>query len=162
MGLSDRRFIEIDLLEAPRKSAIFIEVLVFFKGRGTDTSELAASESRLENVRSIERTAADRAGSDNGMNLVDKQNHTGNLLQAFDCRFEASLEITAILCTSQQSAHIERINLSAFESFGHFIVMNTQRDTFDKGGFTNTGFSDKNQVVLAPAVEHDNSPGDFT
>ena len=71
-------------------------------------------------------------------------------LQLLDDRFHTLLELSAVGCTCHHGSDIECDNTFLFEGL-HFVVHDAQRESFDDGGLTDTGFSDKNRVVLFAA-----------
>ncbi|MBS1269092.1 MAG: hypothetical protein MAG794_00035 [Gammaproteobacteria bacterium] len=69
--------------------------------------ELSARQGRLQHVAGVHR-AFRGAGADHGVHFVDKQDDPPLLLgQIIQHRFQALLELTAILGTGHQRAHVE-------------------------------------------------------
>ena len=75
--LRDRRLRHQHRLEAPLERRVLLDVLlVLVQRRRADEVELAAGERRLEHVGDVEPAfAAALAGADDGVDLVDEQDH---------------------------------------------------------------------------------------
>src|SRR5437667_12367256 len=56
-----------------KRAVTFKRSLVFGIGRRSDAAHLTRSQRRLQYVRRIHTAAADRTGSDDGVNFIDKQ-----------------------------------------------------------------------------------------
>src|SRR3990172_11051383 len=70
----DRRFGDVDFLEAARQGVVFLEnPTEFVVSGGADALELPGRQRRLEQIRGVERAARGGAGADQRMDLVDKQ-----------------------------------------------------------------------------------------
>jgi hypothetical protein len=76
-GLRDGRLRHQHRLEAPLERRVLLDVLLVFVERGrADEVQLAAGERRLERVGDVEPAfAAALAGADDGVDLVDEQDH---------------------------------------------------------------------------------------
>ena len=62
------------LLEAPLQRRVLLDVLAVLVERGrADHPQLAAGEHRLEHVARVHRGLAGRAGTDDGVQLVDER-----------------------------------------------------------------------------------------
>src|SRR4051812_19110405 len=79
------RLDDVDLLEATSERMVFLkDVSVFLISGRADAPELALREHRLEQVRRIERAAADSTRADDRMDFVDeKDRHFALLAFAF-------------------------------------------------------------------------------
>lgn len=91
-------FWNIDLLESAFESRIFLYIfLVLVHSRSADKTDLPASHSRLQYIRSIESPLS-TSSSDNSMDLVDKEDNFIFYLRCLiDDLFESSLELATIL-----------------------------------------------------------------
>ena len=73
--LLDGRLVDEDRLEAALERGVLLDVLaVLVERRRADRVQLAAGEHRLEQVGGVHR-ALGRAGADDGVQLVDEQDH---------------------------------------------------------------------------------------
>ena len=79
MVWADRRLRHEDRLEAPLERRVLLDVLlVFVQRRRADQVELAAGQRRLEDVGDVEPAfAAALAGTDDGVDFVDEEDHAG-------------------------------------------------------------------------------------
>jgi hypothetical protein len=83
------------------------------------------------------------------MDFIDeKDDALLGILDFFEDGLETLLELSAVFCTSDEGAHVEREE-SALETDGHVLTDDTLGETFDNGGFANTGFTrDERQVKI--------------
>ena len=95
------------------------------------------------------------------MNLVNEQDSFFLAFQLFHDRFQAFLEITAIACAGEQSAHIQRIDHGIVQNGRRFTVDNTLGETFRDGSFTNAGVTHQKRVVLATTAQNLNGALNF-
>src|SRR3954452_25378384 len=73
-ALLEARLEHLDLLEATSESAVALQMAaVLLEGRGANTTQLAAGEGGLEQVRCVDRAAAGGARSDHRVHLIDEQ-----------------------------------------------------------------------------------------
>ena len=73
-----RWLVNEDRLKSPRQRRVFFDVLaVFVERRRADAVQLAASERRLKHVGRIHR-AFRLAGTDQGVQLVNEQDHVAS------------------------------------------------------------------------------------
>ena len=101
---------DIHFQETAREGAVFLKMLaIFLVGGRTHTAKLPALQRWLKQVRGIHRAARRCARADNGVNFVNEQHRTFDLLHTGHDLLEALFEITAVAGSRQQCAHIERI-----------------------------------------------------
>ncbi|VAL50488.1 Protein of uncharacterised function (DUF3170) [Enterobacter kobei] len=78
------RFSHVNFLEAARQRTVFFEdVAELLVGRGANHADLAAGEQRFDQVSGIHLATGRRTCADDGVDLIDKQNAVGVLLQLF-------------------------------------------------------------------------------
>ncbi len=153
-GLVDRGFRHVDLLEAARQGVILLENAAIFGVRGrADAPELAGGQSRLQQVRRIERPARRCAGADQGVNLVDEENRLLVVGQLLQHAFQTLLEIAPVLGPGQQRAHVQRIHGALREDIGHGSFDDATRQAFSNGRFPHARLAYQQRVVLAPAAQ---------
>ena len=151
----DTRFVDDHFLETALQGGIFFNVLsVLVQGRGTDHMQFTAGKCRFEHVAGIHCTFC-LTGTDHCMDFVDKQNDAAFFGNHFlqQC-FQTFFEFAAVFRTGDKSGHIEAQDAFVAQCVGHFTVHNTLCQAFDHSGLTNTGFADKNRIVLASALQN--------
>src|SRR5260221_14486676 len=100
-GLLDRRLVDKDRLEAPRERGVLLDILAVFVERGrADAVQLAACEGWLEHVRCIYR-AFSLPGADEGVHLVDEQDHVARRRDLLQYGFQAFLEFPSVFGSGQ-------------------------------------------------------------
>src|SRR5579862_8537144 len=88
------------------------------------------------------------------MDLVDEQNRLrifGKLLQY---GLEPLLEITAVLRSREERAHVERVDLELLQELGHVGFVDATREPFGDGRFADTRLADQQRIVLAAPAQH--------
>ena len=106
-GLLDGRGFNHDLLETTLQgSVLFDALLVFINGRGTDALHFATRQRRFQHISRIHGSGG-RAGTDDGVYLVDEEDNLLVRLQLVDDGFQAFLELAAILRASYYGCHVE-------------------------------------------------------
>ena len=156
----DGRLADEDGLEAPLERGVLLDVLpVLVERRRTDRAELAAREHRLEQVRSVDRTLRSPRAHDR-VQLVDEEDDVaGGVLDFRENGLEPLLELTAVLRTREESAHVERPYALALQPLGHVARDDSLREPLDDRGLPHPWLADEHRVVLRPPREHlDHSP----
>ena len=155
------RRIDDDGLETPLEGAVLLDVLaVLVKRRRADALDLAAGEGRLEHVGSVDR-ALRAAGAHDRMDLVDEDDDLVVVLDLVDDRFQALLELSAVLRAGDDRGEIERRDALVAKKFGHLSLDDLLGEPLDDGGLPDTGFTDENGIVLLPAAENLDDPADL-
>ncbi|MNN10031.1 hypothetical protein D3C81_1229420 [compost metagenome] len=153
-GVFHRWLADIDLLEAPRQSPVFFEdAAKFLEGGRTDATDITRRQQRLEQVGGVHYPTGSRTGTDDGVDLVDEQDRLRTFAQLVEQRLEALLEVTAVLGTGQQGAQVQGVDHAVGQQVRHLAVDDTLSQAFGDGGFTDTGLTDQQRVVLAPTGE---------
>jgi len=159
MRLVDRRFGELDLLEAAGQRAVALEeALVVVVRGGADAAQLPGGERRLQDVGGVERAAAGGAGPDHGVDFVDEENRPRLFLERAEHVLQTLLEVAAEPRTGEQRAHVEGVDVGAANLLGYFASEHLEREAFGERGLADTGIADEHRVVLAPAAEHPDRP----
>ena len=100
--------IDLNCLETTLERGILLDVLaIFVHRRRANTLQFAAAQSRLDNVGSV-HGAFGRARTDDGVQLVDKENHVLGATDFVHHRFDALFELAAILGSGDHQCEIER------------------------------------------------------
>ena len=154
-GVIDSWLDNIDLLEATGQRTVFLEDLgVLLISGGSHTAEQTIGEQRLDQVGRIQLTTGCRTGTNDGMDLVDKEDGPFLTLNLLEQYLEALLEIPTVFGARQQRPHIQRIDGTARNHLGHIAFNDTVSQPFGNGGFTHARFTHQQRVVLATAAEH--------
>ena len=108
-GVFDVGLLDLDGLEAAFESGVFLDVLpVLAERRSADAVQFSPREHGFEKITCVHRSLG-RAGTDDGMQLVDEQNDTTFcLLNRFEYGLETFLEFTPIFRPRDQRSHVER------------------------------------------------------
>jgi hypothetical protein len=102
------------------------------------------------------------AGTDHGVNFVDKQDDPALFLgELVEHGLEPLLEITAELRSREQRAKVQRQNALVLETLGHLPVDNPLGETFDDGRLTDAGLTNEHGVVLRAPLQHLDGAPDF-
>ena len=151
----DAGLADVDRLEAALECCVLLDVLlVLVERRGADAAQLAARERGLEHVRGVHR-ALGGAGADDGVQLVDEQDHLAlGLLDLLQHGLQAVLELAAVLGARDERAQIERHHALVLERLGDVALHDALGQAFDDRGLADTGLADQNRVVLGAAGEH--------
>ena len=129
----NRRFVDVDLLEAAHQRAVLLEILaVFLVGGRADAAHRARRQRRLEQVRGIHGAAGGGAGADHGVDLVDEHDRAGIGLDLLDDLLEPLLEIAAIARAGKQRAHVERKHGGVLEHVRHLAVDDAARQALPR------------------------------
>ena len=133
------RLVHHDGLETTLQGLVLLEVLlVFVQCRGTDGTQFAASQGRLQDVGSIHGTLA-TAGTHQRVNLVDEQDDTPfGLRHLVDDTLQAFLKLALVLGTGHQGTHVERVELLVLQVLGHVATDDTSGQSFYDGCLTRT------------------------
>jgi hypothetical protein len=153
-GSLDVRSLHLDRLEPPLERLVAFDVLfVLLECRRADTLELAAGERRLEHVRGIE-AAARAAGADDGVQLVDEEDHRamgrGDLLLD---RFQPLLELALHLGAGQEAADVQRQDAAVPEVLRHGAVDDALGQALDDHRLADARLADQDGVVLLATRE---------
>ena len=96
-GLVDGGSFDLDRLEAPFQSRVFLDVLAVLVERGgADALQFAAAEGGLDDVRGVHR-AFGGAGADDRVQLVNEQDDVLGAANLVHDGFDALFELAAIL-----------------------------------------------------------------
>ncbi len=139
-------------LEAALQRLVFFDMLaVFIQGGGADTVQFATGQHRLEHIAGVCRALCP-AGSDNGMQLVDKQDDTAFSLFDFpEHSLEAFLKFTTVFGPGHERCHIQREDRAVFQVFRHVPAQDALGKPLGNGGFADTGLTDEDRVVFGLA-----------
>ncbi len=141
-----------DGLEAALEGGIRFDVLAVFVQRGgADDLQLAAGKGGLEDVGRV-HGGAGRAGTDQHVDFVDKEDGAG-LLQLVDDALEAFLELAAVHRTGHQGTNIQLQQTLVHQRRGDIAVHDALGEAFHDGGLAHARFADQGRVVLGAACQ---------
>ena len=161
--LGHARLVDEDGLEAALEGRVLLDVLAVLVERGrANQVQLAAGQERLEHVARI-HGALGRAGADDGVQLIDEQDHLpGGVGHFLEHGLEPLLELAAILGAGHERAEVERHEALVLQALGHVAVDDALRQAFGDGGLTDAWLADQGRVVLgAPRQDLDHAPDLF-
>src|SRR5262245_9858072 len=147
------RRVDFDGLEAALERAVLLDVFPVFGRRGrADAADLAAGESRLQDVRGVQR-ALRGSRPDERVQLVDEDDDVRVVGQLFHDRLEALFELAAIFRAGDDQRDVEGENPLVGEEVRDVAVDDLLRETLDDGGLAHAGFPDEHGVVLGAAAQ---------
>ena len=154
-SLFDRRFGDVDLLEATHHALALLEVaVVLLVGGGADEAYLSAFEVGLEHIGAVERAVACRARANQGVDFVDIDDGIAFGDNAFHHSLDAFLEVAAIGCSCHHRAHVHLVDGRSPQTFGHIAALNAFGQAIDERRLADTGFSHMQRVVLFASAEY--------
>jgi hypothetical protein len=113
--------------------------------------QLTASQCWLQQIRRIHRTFGIARAND-GVQFVDEHDDlTIGALHFFQHGLQSIFELTAILRTRYQSAHVESEDTLVLEVLRNVSQHDAVSKAFDDGGLADARFTDEHRVVLAAA-----------
>ena len=160
-GVVDGRLAHIHRLETALQGGVPFDVLaVLVEGGGTDALQLTAGEGRLEDVGGVDRPLSS-TGTDQGVHLVDHEDHVSGRLDLLHDLLEALFELTSVLGAGHQQTDIQGQDALVFKDVGNVALLNALGQTFSDGGLTDTGLADQNGIVLGAATQDLDDAIDF-
>ena len=161
-GLLDRRLVDVHFLETAGERMVFFEHAAEFRVRGrADAFQLAIRQCRFQQVGGVQRAARRRAGTDDGVDLVDEQDAVRIVLQLLEHGFQALFEVTAVFGTGQQGAHVQRIHDGILQDFRHIALRDAIGQAFGDGRLAHARLADEQRIVLAAAAQDLDHAVDF-
>ena len=153
--VSNRRFLDIDRLEAALQSRILFDVLTVFIRRGSaDSLQLAASQSWLKQVAGTHRATLRGACAHNLVDLIDEEDDVAAGLHFFDNLLELLFEVAAVASTGDHRTQIQGVNLLALQGFWHILINNLLSQAFNNSSLTHAWVADEHRVVLGTTRQH--------
>ena len=151
--LIDRRLVDHHRLEAPLEGRVLLDVLAVLVERCcADALELPARQRRLEDVGRVDRALC-RAGTDQGVQLVDEQDAVVRAAQLLDDLLQPLLELAAVLRAGDQRADVQRQHALVGQRLGHVAGHDPLRERLGDGGLADARLADERGVVLRLAAE---------
>ncbi len=138
-----------DRLEPALQSLIFLDILsIFIYSGGADAVELASGQHWLQHVAGIQ-CAVGLSGSDNGMELIDKEDDLPvGFLDFLQNRLETLLEFAAVFCAGDERTHIQGEDIFILQGFRYVPLDDPLGKPLDGGGFAYAGIADQNRIIF--------------
>ena len=147
----DARLLDIDGLEATLEGRVLGEVLAELLGRGSANNlEGTARKHGLEHGARVDG-ALGRAGTDDGMHLVDKQDNVVSFGGLLDHVLEALLKLAAILGARDQTRQVECPDILVHKVLGYVAGGDLLGQALDDGRLAHAGVTQDKRVVLGAA-----------
>ena len=140
-----------DGLEAALEGAVLLDVLAVLVQRGgADGLDLAARQRGLQHVGGVDRPLRG-AGPDQGVQLVEEEDHVLGLADLLHDRLEPLLELAAVLGAGHEGAQVELQQPLLGQHVRHLVPDDPLGEALDDGGLAHAGLADQDRVVLGPA-----------
>ena len=160
-GLVDGWGVDANGLEAAFESGVLFDIFaVFVHGGGADALQFAAREGRFNDIGGIHGTFG-RAGADEGMKFVDKEEDAFEFTNFFHNGFDAFLELSAVLGTCDHESEIEGDDFFITKNFRNVARGDLLGEAFDDGGFTDASFTDEDGIIFGAAAKNLDDSFDF-
>src|SRR5205807_1738911 len=145
----DRWFANENLLKATLKRGVLLDVFLVFVQRGcANTTQLAASQRRLQHVGSV-YSALSSTSANQCVQLVDKKNDlTLRVFNLFQDRLQTIFKFTTILCARQHRSQIEPNQTLVAQSFRNVARNDSLREAFYDRRFADPGLTDKDRIIF--------------
>ena len=143
-----------------QRSVLFDVLAVFIQSCCTDDLDLAAAESRLQNIGGV-YGALSGACADNGVQLIDEKDDVAVLFSLLHYLLDTVFKFAAVLSTGYHAGKIQREQLFVQQLFRHFALCNFLSQSLGNGRLANTGLTDKTGVVLTAAGQDLDHPLDL-
>ena len=124
--------------------------------------QLTASQHGLEKVSSIHAAFAAGSSAHKQVDFIDEENNgILGIFNFLENTLHTFFEFTAVFAARNQRTNIEREKTALSQVGRNIGIDNTASETFDNGGLTHTGLTDKHGVVLCASTENANDATDF-
>ena len=158
----DRRFADLDRLEAAAERRILLDMLaVFGPGRRGDGFQRATGKRRLQQIGGIARSRS-TPSADQRVGLVDEQDDGGGRgLHFVDHRAQALLKFAFHRSSRLHQADIQRAKPVATQGRRNIARGDALGKAFDHRRLADTGLARQDRVILAAAHQHVDDLADF-
>ena len=148
-GVLDGRLAHHNGLETTRERRVLLDVLAVFVERGrADRVQVATGECRLQDVAGVHGALGGTRAHD-GVELIDEQDDLAlGLLYLLEHGLQAVLELTTVLGTGDQRAHVELDEVAVAQRARHVAGHDTLGDALDDGRLADARLTDEHGVVL--------------
>ena len=152
-GLFHARFFYGHRLETALQRCIFFNVLtVFLNGCGTDDLNQSPGQCRFHDIGRIQRTFR-ATGTDDRMQLIDKQNYISCLLHFLHDAFDTLLKFTTVLCTGHHAGNIQRQDSFLLQMLRNRACGHPGCKSFHDSCFSHTRLADQARIIFSTAAQ---------
>ncbi len=152
--LRDTLLIDVNRAETAVEGRVFGDSFaVFLVSRRANAGNLPAGQRRFEDVGRVEIAVDGVARADDGVNLVDEEDHFGRAFDLVHNADDAFFELPAQTGTRHQHPDLQPDDAPAEQEFGGGPVRDVIRQPFDYGGFTHAGIAEQQRVILLIAAQ---------
>ena len=153
-GILQGRLADAHRLEPALERGVLLDHAVLLQRGRADQVQVAAGESRLQDVPGIHRAVAAAAGADDRVHLVDEQDQlTGQARHLVHRRGQALLEVAAVTRAGEHRRKVESDHALVAQLLGHGAGDDRPGEPLDDRGLAHTGLADEHGVVLRPAAQ---------
>ena len=153
-GRSLVRLVDHDLLETTLQCLVLLEILlVFLQSGGTDGTQLATRQGRLQDVGRVHGAFA-AACAYQGVDLIDEQDDFAIAVDDFlDDILQTFLKLALVFCAGEQGAHVQAEHGLCLQVLRHVAVDDTLGQTLHDGGLTHARLTYQDRVVLCASAQ---------
>ena len=161
-ALCGRRFVHHNLLETAFQCLVLLEILlVLVQGGGSDGAQLATGQRRLQYVAGV-HCARRPACTHQGVDFINEKDNLSFAFHHFlHHAFQPFLELSLILSSRDEGAHVQGEDLAVLEVFRYLPVYYLAGDAFGNSGLAHTGFAHQDRIVLGAARQYLENTADF-
>ena len=133
---------------------------VFLRCGGPDDLHLAPAQGGLEDIGRVNGPFS-RARADDGVQLVDKEDHVPGPLHVLQHRLDPLLEISPVLGPSQQRRNIQGDDPLFPQLLRRLAPGHPERQSLGHGGLAHAGLAHQDGIVLAAPGQDLHRPADL-
>ena len=153
-GVLGRGLAHGDGLEPALQRGILLDVLaVLVQGGCADDANLTTAQSGLDDVGGV-HSALGAACANDGVELVDEQDHVAVLLHLVQRVLDTLLKLAAVLGTGHHAAEVKAQQLLVQQLLRHVGTGDALGKTLGDGGLADAGLTDQHGVVLGAAGQN--------
>ncbi len=148
-------------LETPLQRRILFDVLpVLLQCRGADDLQLSPGQSRLQDIGRIQ-CALRTAGTDNGMNFVNKQQDLTVILRLLNDPLDPLLKLAPVLGAGHHAGNVQGQQPLSADGLRHAARNDSLGNAFGHGGLSHAGLTDEAGIVFGSAGKDLHHPHDL-
>ena len=153
-SLLHRRLRYDNRLETTLEGRVLLDVLAVLVQRGgANALQLTPGKGRLENVGGIDCSLGG-SGADQGVDLINHENDVVVLLDLVHELLEPLLELSPVLGSRDEQAHVQGHDLLALDGLRHVAAGDALSESLGDGGLTDTWLSNQARVILGTTAQN--------